>query len=326
MGKQVGFYMSEADEAEFFAWLQERHPTRVEIECVEHGEAESVDRPSGPLRRSDDSYHLWRPGLEPPPNRTLVASRLCVESRSQTIEFTRVSMHEWGPRPGRIYLNTDRGPGPDLVRWYNHLAGWIRRNCRRDAQGIYWAPEAARRWPHDALLAWDVLRRANVLASGGMPERALEQYDELVERFGDHEHPLVREAVARALLEKGRTLVALARNTEADTAFRSALERTQGRLSSGPPGRSDLSSRRIGAVGMGSGSSARPCILGQGHDAGRRNSGPCWPSGPEQHAEAGQGRRSGAAIRRVLPLRPAPGGWGRRRRAAVQRLMGGHSI
>jgi len=61
-----------------------------------------------------------------------------------------------------------------------------------------------------------------------MPELALAKYDELVESCGDHEHPLLREAVARALLEKGRTLLALGRSSEALSVFRAALERTQG--------------------------------------------------------------------------------------------------
>jgi hypothetical protein len=149
MGRQINFMMTELDEADFFAWLHGMVETRVEAACPDWSSLVDNGRPSGPLPDGTFGWFLWRPGRDPQPSRSDLG-RHCIETKSQAVEFTRTRLEEGVPHAGRLWIYTS-DPRPDeFMKWYDKLATWIRKRCRRDRIGNYWSPDALERWPHEA--------------------------------------------------------------------------------------------------------------------------------------------------------------------------------
>lgn len=147
MGRQIGFYMTEVDEALFLAYVHGLTETR--LEPAEQPPTPDGCRPGvGAMPDRYWTWFLWRPDVDPPPTRRTIGLHH-VDERSQAIEFTRAGYLPRHHRllAGRLWIYT-YAPRPDhFLKWYGNVSSWIRRNCRRDSQGAYWGPDALSRWP-----------------------------------------------------------------------------------------------------------------------------------------------------------------------------------
>jgi hypothetical protein len=145
MGRQVRFYMSEADEKEFFDWAHRLCPTRLVSACLGPEALVESDRPGGPLPGGHVAYWLWRTTEDGPPSRGDTGRR-CVEVTSEAVEFVRTGVSGDRLLVGRLWIDTNVERPKGFLDWYGHLAGWIKKRYRRDDHGDYWGPHAQVRW------------------------------------------------------------------------------------------------------------------------------------------------------------------------------------
>ena len=158
MGRQVSFYMDSDDEAEFVAFL------RLDPEVMVISYASSSPEPTAldalPQQTVPGWWMLWlwdgatsaRPVFRFVPE----VGRYVIDGlRSELVEFSRSYLADDGLVRGRIwaemdYWDLDQNP-PQRVRkserfakWFDHLAGWIKRKGRKSMAGEYVLPGADR--------------------------------------------------------------------------------------------------------------------------------------------------------------------------------------
>jgi len=157
MGKQINFYTSPADEAEFMEFLKSDRD--VVVMAYTSPTAEPVLLETLPPRNVPGCFMLWlwdrthspSPKLRKVPEQGYyVVDRM----RSEVIELSRSYLADDGLIRGRIWAETDywdldQSPprrvskSEDFRKWFDRLAGWIKRQGRQDDSGDYVLPGAA---------------------------------------------------------------------------------------------------------------------------------------------------------------------------------------
>ena len=157
MGKQINFYMTDADEQDFVEFI--------------HSQAASLILPYSTLSpRIVPLTHLpqrgvpfwgvvrlWNESISSEPERRYVAAQrhyVIDTIRSEVIELSRSYIDEGRLVRGRIWAEMTIAPGADsgenyhkselFQKWFAKLAKWIKRRSIRDQAGDYLLPGAAK--------------------------------------------------------------------------------------------------------------------------------------------------------------------------------------
>ncbi len=148
MGKQLNFFMTEADEAEFLAALRRLGSLVLVRERAASAEPQYMEAlPSQGSQAAREGVVLFNPSVDP----TIAMIRATAElhyvdkENSAVVEFRQSEPFEGTIRPGRVWaeMATAAGHKSDGFRkWYDSITGWIRKNYRKDSDGYYVAPGA----------------------------------------------------------------------------------------------------------------------------------------------------------------------------------------
>lgn len=146
MGKQILFFMNAEDEREFaqfvlqdpdVVFIERQTDTSDIVECAAPGDP---DRGFGVM---SPGLGIWSKRICPRVTMTKFASGSfwAHADNEEVIEFSRCTLHGRIMLAGRLYmdmhfLNETRTQlirkSPEFEKWYNRLAGWIRRRYARD--------------------------------------------------------------------------------------------------------------------------------------------------------------------------------------------------
>ena len=157
MGKQVNFYMTQEDEAEFLEFMRSERDVCLIPDTLP---TESIACMSYLPKRGETLFwfkvSLWDRNHSPPPKRRHVQEQgywVVDELNSEVIEFSRSILSEGRLVRGRIWAEMtewQQTEPPSLVRksktfekWFDKLARWIRQHATRDENGDYVFPGAA---------------------------------------------------------------------------------------------------------------------------------------------------------------------------------------
>jgi len=157
MGRQVNFYMTEHDEAEFLDFVRSDRDVCGIPETLPSEDI--VCLPQLPEREETPFWFtvsFWDRDHSPPPRVQLIREQgywVVDQFDSEVIEFSRSIMDQERLVRGRIWAemavwqSTDP---PTLVRksesfqkWFDRLARWVRNHGARDENGDYVLPGAA---------------------------------------------------------------------------------------------------------------------------------------------------------------------------------------
>lgn len=157
MGRQVNFYMTEADEQEFIAYIRSSgniaifESKQASTEIVELQELPPVGKPGW------FALILWNKDCSPKPTLKSIEKQNYYGTEgyeSEIIEFSRSGIIEGQLTRGRIWAQFrhwrlhDIPPSlanksVEFEKWYERLARWVKKHSVRNSSGEYVFPDAA---------------------------------------------------------------------------------------------------------------------------------------------------------------------------------------
>ena len=157
MGRQINFYMAEADEQQFLTFLRSDPAVRILMDCTPTPEPGVLQQL--PTRDVPGWFlvSLWKRDISPAPQTDYVPQRREYSLNryaSEVVEFHRSCLDDEGRLArGRLWAEFIRwDPGnPRAVieksvafkRWFHRLVAWIRRRATRAPTGWWMMPAAA---------------------------------------------------------------------------------------------------------------------------------------------------------------------------------------
>ena len=157
MGKQIEFYMMEADEARFAEFVRSTDDVCVFMDRMREAQIEPISTLPDRSVPGWFNLYLWNETISPPPKLRFVSEQehYVVDFLwSEVIEFSRSSMEDNSLVRGRIWAVFNGWDLDDpssvnvksdaFAKWYKRLEGWVRRQGTRNSVGEYVFPEAAR--------------------------------------------------------------------------------------------------------------------------------------------------------------------------------------
>jgi hypothetical protein len=157
MGKQITFYMTEADENEFLEFLRTDDGVHILRSRTPKADAEVLDELPDCQAPWGFEVMLWNKRISPPPKLRFVTGHMhyIVDPMpSEVIEFLRSRMYERRLVRGRLWVELngwDQSDPSILIRkgaafsqWFTRLSRWITRRSVRHHAGDYFMPGAAR--------------------------------------------------------------------------------------------------------------------------------------------------------------------------------------
>ncbi len=154
MGKQVNFYMTDADEADFVEFVRSDRNVGIFMYAMPTSDIPLLAELPKPGVPFWFSLWLWDRDHSPAPKIDYVPEQryYVVEPiASEVIEFTRSHLDEGCLVRGRIWAEmavwqsdgTLVGKSESFGKWFDRLANWIKRRSVRDNRGDYVLPGAA---------------------------------------------------------------------------------------------------------------------------------------------------------------------------------------
>jgi len=150
MGKQLGFYMTQKDTAEFLNVVQELAPTIVALRDSDVPEVRPADLNE---ISSGKTLVLWNPAFRSDLQRKWVPDpgyfRLDT-LHEPVLEYMPSFSNTWKQKPalgqGRLFGNFEAylEKPKDFMKWYQDLTKWIRKNYPKNSTSIggYIGPDA----------------------------------------------------------------------------------------------------------------------------------------------------------------------------------------
>jgi hypothetical protein len=156
MGRQVNFYMTTSDEADFIQFVRSDRDVGIFMYALPTDEIPLLDTLPSPGEPFWCSLWLWDRENSPPPKTDYVPEQhyyVADRFASEIIEFSRccidadclvrgriwAEMVGWRlEEPGRTFPKSE-----SFRRWFDRLSNWIKRRSIRNRVGDYLLPGAA---------------------------------------------------------------------------------------------------------------------------------------------------------------------------------------
>ena len=157
MGKQTRFYMADADEGAFVAYLR----TTGDVAIIPQTSREELKEEFRQFseaqgRELGEDCHLWNRSISPKPfvKHYPQQNYYCLDFlQSEVVNVMRSKMTDQGLSMGRLHVEDKvfgggsmQNKNPRFDAWFTDLCNWLKRNAVRVVDGAYVLPGA------DALL------------------------------------------------------------------------------------------------------------------------------------------------------------------------------
>jgi hypothetical protein len=149
MGKQISFFMTQADEKDFLDAIRRFGPIKVLRNNFADESKMEVQSPPPVVASPDDAnLSLLNPTVVTAPKYEYYPSQAYHHiylAESEVVQWSRCERVSTWLANGRLWFDENCSNGkksPEFIKWANALLRWIRKNYQRNAVGGYVAPRA----------------------------------------------------------------------------------------------------------------------------------------------------------------------------------------